>query len=78
MKKQQLSCRLLILLILLLVCPLGVHDFAAALEEESAAAQAEQGDLLGAVSMYRAQYDPATRQGLVALQQLAIEVLRLD
>ena len=77
MKKQQLSCRLLILLILLLVCPLGVHDFAAALEEESAAAQAEQGDLLGAVSMYRAQYDPATRQGLVALQQLAIEVLRL-
>lgn len=41
------------------------------------ALQAEQGDLLGAIATYRKQYDPATTGGLVALRQLAIQVLRL-
>ena len=51
--------------------------FATAAEEESAVEQAKQGDLLGAVATYKATQDPTSKQGLVTLQQLAIEVLRL-
>lgn len=45
--------------------------------EESAARQARQGDLLGAVATYKARSDPTTKSGLYALQELALEVLRL-
>jgi len=50
---------------------------AVAEEVTPVALQAEQGDLLGAIATYRKQYDPATTGGLVALRQLAIQVLRL-
>jgi len=50
---------------------------AVAEEVTPVALQAEQGDLLGAITTYRKQYDPATTGGLVALRQLAIQVLRL-
>lgn len=50
---------------------------AVAEEVTPVALQAEQGDLLGAIATYREQYDPATTRGLVALRQLAIQVLRL-
>src|SRR5712692_5636329 len=50
---------------------------AVAEEVTPVALQAEQGDLLGAITTYRKQYDPATTAGLVALRQLAIQVLRL-
>lgn len=61
----------LILLVVLLVVPTVAE------EVSPVALQAEQGDLLGAVATYREQYDPATPRGLVALRQLAIQVLRL-
>src|SRR5581483_2260026 len=49
-----------------------------AIEEVSAVArQVEDGDLAGAVTRYREQYDPATPQGIVALRQLAIQALRV-
>lgn len=41
------------------------------------ALQAEQGDVRGAIATYREHYDPATPSGLVALRQLAVQVLRL-
>ncbi len=74
MKKRQHSRSLLILLPLMLL--FSEIPFATA-EEESAVNYAKQGDLLGAVATYKATQDPASKQGLVILQQLAIEVLRL-
>ncbi len=73
MKKRCHAYRLLILLLLF------VRDipFATATEEESAVAKARQGDLLGAVATYKATHDPVAKHGLVTLQQLALEVLRL-
>src|SRR5262249_24960794 len=41
------------------------------------ALQAGEGDIEGAVAAYRKQYDPATPSGLIALDQLAIQALRL-
>ena len=52
-------------------------DFAVAEVVSPVALQAEEGDLVGAVAVYRKQYDPATPQGLIALRQLAIQALRL-
>ena len=75
MKKYHQAYRLLILLPLLLL--VSEIPFAAAGEEESAVDQARQGDLLGAVITYKAKHDPTAKRGLVALQQLALEVLRL-
>ena len=75
MKKYRQAYRLLILLPLLLL--VSGLPFAAAGEEESAVDQARQGDLLGAVITYKARHDPTAKRGLVALQQLALEVLRL-
>lgn len=72
MKKRCHAYSLLILLLLVSATP-----FAMATEEESAVDQAKQGDLLGAVATYKATHDPAGKHGLVALQQLALEVLRL-
>jgi HEAT repeat protein len=60
-----------ILLVLLIVAPAGAE------EVTPVALQAEQGDLVGAVATYREQYNPATTRGLMALRQLAIQVLRL-
>lgn len=45
--------------------------------EETPAGYARQGDLLGAVALYKAAHDPTTKLGLAALQELALEVLRL-
>ncbi len=56
---------------------MGVITPAFAEEVSPVALQAGEGDLLGAVATYREQYDPATTRGLVALRQLAIQVLRL-
>ena len=75
MKKYRQAYSLLILLPLLLL--VGEMPFATASEEESAVDQARQGDLLGAVITYKARHDPTARHGLVTLQQLALEVLRL-
>jgi HEAT repeat protein len=50
---------------------------AVAEEVTPVALQAEQGDVRGAIATYREHYDPATTPGLVALRQLAIQVLRL-
>ncbi len=75
MKKYCQTYSLLILFPLLLL--VGEMPFAAAGEEESAVDQARQGDLLGAVITYKARHDPTAKHGLVALQQLALEVLRL-
>jgi HEAT repeat protein len=63
----------------MLFLPIFVLLVAPAVAEEvtPVALLAEQGDLLGAVAAYRQQYDPATNRGLVALRQLAIQVLRL-
>ena len=72
MKKRCHAYGLLILLLLV-----GEISFATATEDESAVDQARQGDLLGAVATYKASHDPIARHGLVALQQLALEVLRL-
>lgn len=44
---------------------------------ETPAGYARQGDLLGAVASYNATHDPTTKPGLAALQELALEVLRL-
>ncbi|MCY4387468.1 MAG: HEAT repeat domain-containing protein [Desulfurellaceae bacterium] len=73
MKKRCHAYSLLIFLLLLVSAP----PFARATEDESAVDQAKQGDLLGAVATYKASHDPAGKRGLVALQQLALEVLRL-
>lgn len=75
MKKCCHAYSLLILFPLLLF--IGEIPLAAAGEEESAVEQAKQGDLLGAVITYKARHDPTAKHGLVALQQLALEVLRL-
>ena len=75
MKKRHYSCNLRILLPLMLL--FSGMPFATAAEEESAVDHARQGDLLGAVATYKATQDPASKHGLVTLQQLAIEVLRL-
>ena len=72
MKKRCHAYGLLILLLLV-----SEISFATATEDESAVDQARQGDLLGAVATYKASHDPVARHGLVALQQLALEVLRL-
>ncbi len=73
MKKRCHAYSLLIFLLLLVSAP----PFATATEDESAVDQAKQGDLLGAVATYKASHDPVAKRGLVALQQLALEVLRL-
>ena len=73
MAKPQCSINIVVLFLLIFFC----HRTLVAAQEESAADQAKQGDLLGAVVTYKATQDPATMPGLVALQQLAIEVLRL-
>lgn len=41
------------------------------------ALQAEEGDLAGAITAYRKQYDHTTPEGLIALHQLGIQALRL-
>lgn len=66
-----------VVLVLVAILSGSVTGHAAAEEVNPLALQVGQGDLRGAVATYRAQYDPATTQGLVALRQLAIEVLRL-
>jgi len=66
-----------IALLLAILLPGSIVTPTAAEEVTAIALQAEQGDLTGAVAAYRAQYDPATARGLVALRQLAIQVLRL-
>ncbi len=75
MKKRSPAYGLLILFPLL-VC-VSDSPSATATEQESAVDQAKQGDLLGAVATYKAAHDPAAKPGLVTLQQLALEVLRL-
>jgi HEAT repeat protein len=46
-------------------------------EVTAIALQVEQGDLAGAIAAYRKQYTAETPQGLVALRQVSIQVLRL-
>ncbi len=75
MRKRCHAYSLLILFSLLLF--VSEISFATATEEESAVDQAKQGDLLGAVATYKAAHDPTAKHGLVTLQQLALEVLRL-
>jgi HEAT repeat protein len=66
-------------IVLLLAALLTVFWVAPASAEEVSpvALQAGEGDLPGAIAAYRKQYDQATPRGLVALRQLAIQVLRL-
>ena len=73
MKKRRSFSSVIILLLLTFL----FRAIPSSAEEESAADQAKQGDLIGAVATYKTTQDPATKKGLVALQQLGIEVLRL-
>lgn len=75
--KQGRHSRSQSVILLSLVLLLSPIPPASAAEEESALQLARQGDLLGAVISYKATSDPTTKKGLVELQQLAIEVLRL-
>ncbi|MCS6927400.1 MAG: HEAT repeat domain-containing protein [Candidatus Binatia bacterium] len=58
-------------------CVSWVISPARAEEVTAIALQVEQGDVAGAIRAYREQYNPGTPQGLVALRQMSIQVLRL-
>lgn len=64
-------------LFLVIACVSWAISPARAEEVTAIALQVEQGDVAGAVSAYRKHYNLGTPQGLVALRQMSVQVLRL-